>query len=394
MRKYSSKEIFARVSLDEFIKYYITENHTFYETLEHFNFHSDYFLQEYIKQNNLSKQNTHYDKIKFSINKEILYQYYIIENHSIKECAKYFNSTLHAIKILIKEYQIQKEQKDVIKIGKKTKLERYGNENYNNIEKGLETKLQRYGREYDSSNEKRKITLIDKYGSLENAYQLSSEKSKQTCLEKYGVDNIFKSDIFRDKISETFLNKYGTIHYTQSEDFKSKSKQTCLQKYGVENYSQSSQAKEKHNKTYQEKVAKGISLYDYCIHNKRYTYKDKKFDSSWELALYIYLKDHNIVFEYQPNISFEYTYNNFKHWYYPDFKIGEDIVEIKSDYLFRRMSDKFYSNYSELENSKYTIMVANNVKILLYEDIKPYIDYVEKTYGKGYLQLFRNKGAY
>lgn len=394
MRKYSAKDIFAKINLEEFIKYYITENHTFYETLEYFNFHSDYFLQEYLKLHNISKQDKHYDKVKDAITKERLYQYYNLENHSIKECAEYFNSTIHAIKLLIKDYQIRKEQKDVLKISSRTMLERYGTLSYNNREKAKKTKFEKYGDENYSNNAQRIATIISRYGSVNNSYKLRQEKTVKTNLIKYGCKCALQSAIVKDKTASTVKERYGVCNYTQSNDFKSKTKQTCLDRYGVEYYSQSVDSKEKHNITYRKKVASGISLYDYSVHSRRYTYKDMKFDSSWELALYIYLKDHNIDFEYQPNISFEYTYNNLKHQYYPDFKINDELVEIKSDYLFKRMSDKDFYKYSELENRKYNTMLNNNVKILLSNDMKIYLDYIQDKYGKGYLQRFRNVGEY
>ena len=45
-----------------------------------------------------------------------------------------------------------------------------------------------------------------------------------------------------------------------------------------------------------------------CKMRKKYIYDNLRFDSSWEIAYYIWLKDHNIEFEYQPDISFEYEY--------------------------------------------------------------------------------------
>jgi len=55
---------------------------------------------------------------------------------------------------------------------KKTKLEKYGNENYQNTEKIKKTKLEKYGDE----NYTNRI------------------KAKNTCIEKYGVDNVSKFD--------------------------------------------------------------------------------------------------------------------------------------------------------------------------------------------------------
>lgn len=58
------------------------------------------------------------------------------------------------------------------------------------------------------------------------------------------------------------------------------------------------------------------------------------FDSSWEIAYYIWLKDNMIIFEYQPNISFKYIVNGQIHYYRPDFKVNDEIHEIKGEQFF------------------------------------------------------------
>ena len=75
---------------------------------------------------------------------------------------------------------------------KKTKLERYNDEKYNNTNKSKETKLKKYGNE----------TYNNK------------QKYKQTCLRKYGVDNVFKSTKFKENykanLSDINTKKYLT----------------------------------------------------------------------------------------------------------------------------------------------------------------------------------------
>ena len=51
---------------------------------------------------------------------------------------------------------------------------------------------------------------------------------------------------------------------------------------------------------------------------KRYVYQEIYFDSSWELALYIYAIDHNEEIVREP-LRFEYYYDNKVFYYYPDF---------------------------------------------------------------------------
>ena len=60
-----------------------------------------------------------------------------------------------------------------------------------------------------------------------------------------------------------------------------------------------------------------------------------KFDSTWEVKVYEYCKMQNIDIEYQPNISFQYFYNNKKHVYHPDFLINGQVYEVKGEQFFR-----------------------------------------------------------
>ena len=65
---------------------------------------------------------------------------------------------------------------------RKTKLEKYGDENYNNRDKCKKTCMEKYGVENPMKADKVK------------------EKVKETNLEKYGVENTFQSEMIKDKI--------------------------------------------------------------------------------------------------------------------------------------------------------------------------------------------------
>lgn len=106
-----------------------------------------------------------------------------------------------------------------------------------------------------------------------------------------------------------------------------------------------------------------------------------KFDSSWELAYYIYLRDYGIPFEYHPDISFPYKFNedddNF-HLYYPDFKVHGKYVEIKSDYLAESK-----------DRVKIDFLMDLGVDVITKDDIKPFLDYVKNKYGEYFLYKCR-----
>lgn len=59
------------------------------------------------------------------------------------------------------------------------------------------------------------------------------------------------------------------------------------------------------------------------------------FDSIYEIAYYIWLKDHNTAFEYEPIVKFKYVYDGKEHWYMPDFLVDGHYVEIKGDHFFK-----------------------------------------------------------
>lgn len=107
--------------------------------------------------------------------------------------------------------------------GRNTKKHRYGDPNFNNINKAKQTWLEKYG-----------VDNPMKSNVVQN-------RSKQTCLEKYGTEYFLNSDEYMsqktkylDKAKQTCLEKYGGLNSMSDEDVKNKVKQTCLERYGVE----------------------------------------------------------------------------------------------------------------------------------------------------------------
>lgn len=111
------------------------------------------------------------------------------------------------------------------------------------------------------------------------------------------------------------------------------------------------------------------------------------FGSSWEFLVYDFLIEHNIQFEYQPDISIPYEYKGTHHTYHPDFKVGDRIIEIKGDNFFRinessgeeemfcpyrneDWSDEKYDWMCGLYEAKHQCMITNYVIILREQNIK------------------------
>lgn len=254
---------------------------------------------------------------------------------------------------------------------------------------------------------------IDKYGSKEALYEAQKKKREETNLKKYGVKSLFELKDFQNELNkkakEAIKKKYGVINPSQikevreanklrwtpemkkeqadwfkSKEFKIKSKRTCFEKYGVSNGGGSEDAIKKIQKTKIEKYGLGHI-------EKKYKYNNEVFDSSWELAFYIYCIDNSILVEHETE-KIEYYCEGIKHYYFPDFKIGNEFIEIKGDQFFK--DGEFINPYgktTEVMKAKFRCMLDNNVKILKKKDCKKYLDYVNLKYGKDYLKKFRQE---
>lgn len=115
----------------------------------------------------------------------------VFQSKEVKEKIKQDNIEKFGV-----EYNFQRA--DVIDKIKQTKLERYGDAGYHNIEKMKETDFKKYGG-YHISNEQVR------------------EKIKCTNLNKHGAENVFQSDVIKNKISNTIQEKYGVPWYCMTE---------------------------------------------------------------------------------------------------------------------------------------------------------------------------------
>lgn len=205
------------------------------------------------------------------------------------------------------------------------------------------------------------------------------EKTNQTKVKKYGAGgvNVVKS-------RQTKLFKYGDPGFVNPE----KGKETKLFRYQDPNYNN----REKAKITCQERYGCATGY-----HKIRYVYDFKVFDSSWELAYYIFLQDHKISFQYKPEPLIYFDANNVKRFYYPDFRIKKRYVEIKANYL---LDERGTLKNHPLDTGKIVgvklkakrlCLRENRVIILNKEKLGNIFRYVKKTYGYDYLQKFREK---
>lgn len=97
---------------------------------------------------------------------------------------------------------------------------------------------------------RRSKSNLEKYG-VENVYQseIFKNKIKQTNLEKYGFESASSTPEFKEKVRNTSLRKYGTTSTLQSKEVREKAKVTSLKKFGNENPSSSQIIKDKVKQT-------------------------------------------------------------------------------------------------------------------------------------------------
>ena len=273
-----------------------------------------------------------------------------------------------------------------------------------------------------------KISESVKKKSLENPnYQKEKlEKRKTTCNEKYGCDNVSKRKDVKEKISSKLNDAYSKNKDNIIEkrkktnkslyDFEWASQNTEITKKGIETQRQrnngycgfenkefqkkceilanTEESKNKKKETYIKRTG-----YDHVKHNpnvesskKGYFYDNKHFDSSWELAYYIWLNDNKIEFLYHPPFYLDYKDDDNKsHKYQPDFLINGKFYEIKGNQFFNEKGEPYNCYEKSFWWNKYKALTENNIIILRESYMRQYLVYVKEKYGKNYLKSFKTQ---
>lgn len=287
----------------------------------------------------------------------------------------------------------------------------------------------------------RKQTCLEIYGSecsLQN--ENSQKKAIETNLKLYGVENASSSPIIRQRIIESNLKNYGVEYPQQLGEKKEKAKQTNIERYGVEYAMQNEEIKKKsiinnrikhdgfHSTQLESNKRKRIITYkknrkegkhkNRKNSSAKYYFNNEKFDSSLELAFYIYhtevLKE---IVEREP-ISITYKVDDVEHEYYPDFRINNQLFEIKGSWginwkgewclpswAFKKLKEKYKNEPSFVFmqqvikadkpfKAKYKVAKENNV--IIYPDNSPeiieVINYCRTKFGKrNWYQQFQIK---
>ena len=103
-------------------------------------------------------------------------------------------------------------------------------------------------------------------------------------------------------------------------------------------------------------------------------YKGIQCDSSWELAFLVFNIENNIPIK-RADIRYSYVYEGKQHTYYPDFIVGDTIVEIKNYW-----TPQVQSKIDQLPEGV-------SYKILYRKDMTQYLTYCSSKYGKKFWEV-------
>jgi hypothetical protein len=238
---------------------------------------------------------------------------------------------------------------------------------------------------------KLKQTKLEKYG---DANFNNKEKFEQTCISKYGCKNYMLSEDFRNKSKITKYNKYG--HYNYSDTSKTtatcikrygtgrnnkKVEQTMIFKYGVKSYLQSEEVvKIKNNKDIQEKIQntkrKNNTFNTSKPETKTYNVLKEKYPDTirqYKSNLYPFNCDF-----YIPSLDL-YIECNY-HWTHgnkPFEGTEKDNVKLEN---WKSKNTKYYNNaintWTKLDVNKRTTAKLNNLNYIEFFNENDFNDYI------------------
>lgn len=240
------------------------------------------------------------------------------------------------------------------------------NPNYNNtLNKINETKKSKYNVKIikcEVCGNTFELSLTDK--------QFNKGKYRKTCSSKcsHKLSTIkCNNEIRSNKISNSNKNKYYGTYKTYICQYCGK-EFTKLDNNSTIYCSNDCKLSGRHNKL--SKLAKENNFGGYTENSikkhKHGTYKGIHYDSSWELAYIIYNLEHNIEINRCTEFRTYIDNNGNEKRYLPDFIVNNDTIEIKG----------YFSDIAQLKQ-KYN----PDIKVLLYNDIKFYLDYAKEKYG-------------
>ena len=209
-------------------------------------------VKEKVKKNNLRKFGCIYasqnknikDKTK-KTNLKRLGVEYVFQSDKVKERIKNTNIEKWGVDNPMKNNFIYEKSIN-------TKIDRYNDPYYNNRDKFLKTNLEKWGMYYTQTEEYKKKSIKNNRKKWGFDYPIQSdkvkEKVKKTKLYKYNNENFNNIE----KIKKTNLHKWGVEYVLKNGIIRDKIKNTNLNNYGVENIIELDWVKDKRKKSYTE----------------------------------------------------------------------------------------------------------------------------------------------
>jgi len=286
------------------------------------------------------------------------------KKNNMKKYGEEYTFQVGSIKDKIKESTIKKygvdnvSKLDSIKEKKKeTSLNNYGETHFfkTDIYKDNITELSkiRTKEEKETTLLKSKKTKKEKYND-EN-YN-NRDQAKETYIKIYGFDNPNKSDIVKKKKKETNLNRRGVEYSLQDPEVIEKRRVTCLDKYGEDNYSKTAQFKEslidnqevrvfKSNKTKRENNTFNSSKAEddlFYFLDKFFDIKQQYFSSDYPFNCDYYIEKYDLYIELQghPHHGKEsFDIENKDHLEILN------ILKYRAEFSKEEKTKKYYSNW-------------------------------------------------
>lgn len=229
---------------------------------------------------------------------------------------------------------------------KKTNLQKYGVENFNNTEKRKNTHNLKYGTYY-TNRDKAKMTCLENYG-VENVSMIDEVKKikSETTFSNWGVFNPFQSEQIKEIMKTTNLRKYGVSHPSKSENIKLKKIETCNHNFGVDYPMQNPD----------------VFFKGHLSGSKAQKYKGVYYRGTYELDFLKFCELNKLDVKNGPTIYF--SHENKRKTYFSDFYLPKFnlICEIKSDYYYQKYLSLNISKKKASENLGYNFIFVKDKK--------------------------------
>ena len=254
--------------------------------------------------------------------------------------------------------------KERVPMSKQTKLKKYGNENFNNIEQIKKTNLEKYGVDnqfkLQENKNKAEQVMLEKY-EVKKFFE-NQKLFKQISFDKYGVEHPMQNEEIKKKLSNTKYEHWGNSNFNNQAKFE----QTMLKRYGV--------TRPFHLEKYKQKAYKTkLNKYNNGTFNNRpkalktlYTKYGKDFYNHLTVKnLGNRISKVNLEFGKFINCNnFEFPLENYSY----DLKYNNTLIEIDPSFTHNSLSNKIYGKFGGLDknyhNNKSKLAKQNGYKCI------------------------------